>query len=93
MRQIPCIRVEDNQKRITNEDLSDDDSKLLLRTQPKILRSGYLSKNGKQKTVTLKQRVGNCPQVCCQQRHKMYVNTTNHTQHMKIMRKSLKDWP
>ena len=38
MRQITCIRVEDNQKRITNEDLSGDDSKLLLLTQSKNLR-------------------------------------------------------
>ena len=38
MRQIPCIHVQDNQKRITNEDLAGDDSKLLLLTQPKILR-------------------------------------------------------
>ena len=38
MRKIPCILVQDNQKRITNEDLSDENSKLLLFTQPRILR-------------------------------------------------------
>ena len=38
MRQIPCIHVQDNQKRIKNKDLAGDDSKLLLLTQPKILR-------------------------------------------------------
>ena len=32
---------------MTNEDLSGGDSKLLLLTQPKILRWDYLDKNGK----------------------------------------------
>ena len=37
MRLIPCILVQDNQKRRTNEDLSGDNSKLLLLTRPGIL--------------------------------------------------------